>query len=77
MKHLVDLKEEVIFLSFPTCLFSQEDLVAVDADVAELKGDDKKFREKMSKAEMKESRRCSYEGKLEEDPDSQVKKNAM
>ena len=51
--------------------------MAVNADVAELKGDDKKFREKMSKAEMKESRRCSYEGKLEEDPDSQVKKNAM
>ena len=28
----------------------------------------------MSKKEMKESCRCSYEGKLEEDPDSQVKK---
>ena len=27
----------------------------------------------MSKKEMKESCRCSYEGKLEEDPDSQVK----
>jgi len=58
-RHLVDLKEE-------------NHLVAVNADVAELKGDDKKFREKMSKAEMKESCRCSYEGKLEEDPDSQV-----
>ena len=43
----------------------------MDADVAELEKD-KKFHEKMSKNEMKEGCRCSYEGILEEDPDSQV-----
>ena len=48
----------------------------MNADVAELKKEDKKLHEKMSKTEMKESCRCSYEGKLEGDPDSQVKKSA-
>ena len=58
-----------------TCLFSYKHLVAEDADVAELERDEqlnKKMHQKMSKDEMKESSRCNYEGKLEEDPDSQV-----
>jgi hypothetical protein len=57
-----------------TCFFSQKHILADNADVAELKGNDKKLHEKMSKTEMKESCRCSYEGKLEDDPDSQVQK---
>ena len=40
-----------------------------NADVAELEKDKLK---KMTKEEIKESSRCSFEGKLEGDPDSQV-----
>ena len=41
-----------------------------NADVAELERDNKL--KKMTKEEIKESSRCSFEGKLEGDPDSQV-----
>ena len=70
--HLVDLKEEVrrslLFLSSPC---PQTSLLGADAAVGELEPDDK-FHQEMTGSDISRSSRCSFEGKLQQDPQSQV-----
>jgi hypothetical protein len=56
--HIVQLKEEV--------------LVGEEADVLELE-EDNKFHRKMERADIASNSRCSFEGTLQDDPESQVR----